>query len=249
MRATKNDRFFNLPFVAPQVGLEPTPLRLTAGCSDIELLRNIGGKLALSLLESGDDLLSRAVSSQVPSTLKGLTSVFGMGTGGTPSLLSPEMVSLPGLQVSKRLPKVTCILPLRYFSRFALRRFRRFPRFSRRSLLLRAACSFVSYSYRSACRTLTTAHFEVPSFSFFLPWSPKTSARPISNDNLHALPRFQRRPIYLLVFQGSHGNLILVVGFTLRCFQRLSRPYFASQLCPWQDNCCTSGTSTPVLSY
>ena len=87
------------------------------------------------------------------------------------------------------------------------------------------------------------------SLSFFLPWSLKTSARPISNDNLHALPRFQRRPIYLLVFQGSHGNLILVVGFTLRCFQRLSRPYFASQLCPWQDNCCTSGTSTPVLSY
>ena len=43
-----------------------------------------------------------------------------MGTGGTPSLLSPEMVSLPGLQVSKRLPKVTCMLPLRYSSRFAL---------------------------------------------------------------------------------------------------------------------------------
>ena len=98
-------------------------------------------------------------------------------------------------------------------------------------------------------RTLTTAHFQALSLSFFLPWSLKTSARPISNDNLHALPRFQRRPIYLLVFQGSHGNLILVVGFTLRCFQRLSRPYFASQLCPWQDNCCTSGTSTPVLSY
>ena len=122
-------------------------------------------------------------------------------------------------------------------------------RFCRRSFLLRAACSFVSYSYRSACRTLTTAHCEDLSFSFFLPWSLKTSARPISNDNLHTLPRFQRRPIYLLVFQGSHGNLILVVGFTLRCFQRLSRPYFASQLCPWQDNCCTSGTSTPVLSY
>ena len=102
---------------------------------------------------------------------------------------------------------------------------------------------------RSAGRTLTTAHFQSLSFSFFLPWSLKTSARPISNDNLHTLLRFQRRPIYLLVFQGSHGNLILVVGFTLRCFQRLSRPYFASQLCPWQDNCCTSGTSTPVLSY
>ena len=44
------------------------------------------------LLESGGDLLSRAVSSQVPSALKVLTSVFGMGTGGTPSPLPPEIV-------------------------------------------------------------------------------------------------------------------------------------------------------------
>ena len=120
-------------------------------------------------------------------------------------------------------------------------------------------CFRISFFFRSSSdlssdflqfpfRTLTTAHFRFPE-SFSSPWSLKTSARPISNDNLHTLPRFQRRPIYLLVFQGSHGNLILVVGFTLRCFQRLSRPYFASQLCPWQDNCCTSGTSTPVLSY
>ena len=33
---------------------------------------------------SGDDLLSHHKA--VPSALKGLTSVFGMGTGGTPSL-------------------------------------------------------------------------------------------------------------------------------------------------------------------
>ena len=44
-------------------------------------------------LESGGDLLSRTVTSQVPSALKGLTSVFGMGTGVTPSSLPPEMVS------------------------------------------------------------------------------------------------------------------------------------------------------------
>ena len=42
-------------------------------------------------MECGSDLLSRAVSSQVPSALKGLTSVFGMGTGGTLSPLSPEI--------------------------------------------------------------------------------------------------------------------------------------------------------------
>ena len=70
--------------MAPQVGLEPTTLRLTAECSAIELLR---------IMDSGGDLLSRAVTSQVPSALKGLTSVFGMGTGGTPSSLPPEMVS------------------------------------------------------------------------------------------------------------------------------------------------------------
>ena len=79
--------------MAPQVGLEPTTLRLTAECSAIELLRN---------MESGGDLLSRTVTSQVPSALKGLTSVFGMGTGVTPSLSPPEMVNSlmfqPGLE-------------------------------------------------------------------------------------------------------------------------------------------------------
>ena len=69
-------------YVAPQVGLEPTTPRLTAECSAIELLRNI---------ESGDDLSSRAVTSQVLSALRSLTSVFGMGTGGTFSPLSPEI--------------------------------------------------------------------------------------------------------------------------------------------------------------
>ena len=49
-----------------------------------------------SSLESGGDLLFRAVSSQVPSALKGLTSVFGMGTGGTPSPLPPEIVAFVG---------------------------------------------------------------------------------------------------------------------------------------------------------
>ena len=44
-------------------------------------------------MESGGDLLSRTVTSQVPSALKSLTSVFGMGTGGTSSSLPPEMVS------------------------------------------------------------------------------------------------------------------------------------------------------------
>ena len=43
-------------------------------------------------MESGDDLISRAVASQVPSARRVLTSVFGMGTGGTLEPLSPEIV-------------------------------------------------------------------------------------------------------------------------------------------------------------
>ena len=45
------------------------------------------------LMESGSVLSSRAVTSQVLSALKSLTSVFGMGTGGSSSPLPPEIVS------------------------------------------------------------------------------------------------------------------------------------------------------------
>src|SRR5438067_9547309 len=38
----------------------------------------------------GDDLLSQTVASPVPSALTGLTAVFGMGTGVSPSLWSPK---------------------------------------------------------------------------------------------------------------------------------------------------------------
>ena len=46
-------------------------------------------------MESGDAIISRAVASQVPSARGGLTSVFGMGTGGALQPLSPEIVVLP----------------------------------------------------------------------------------------------------------------------------------------------------------
>jgi hypothetical protein len=36
-------------------------------------------------LEAGGGLLSQGISPQVPSTLTGLTAVFGMGTGVAPS--------------------------------------------------------------------------------------------------------------------------------------------------------------------
>ena len=77
-------------------------------------------------MESGSDLSSRAVSSQVLSALKGLTSVFGMGTGGTPSSLPPEMVSYSVGRFVRLLASLTDrrIVPLfilhvkRYFALF-----------------------------------------------------------------------------------------------------------------------------------
>ena len=161
--------------------------------------------LGVFFLESGSDLLSRAVSSQVPSALKGLTSVFGMGTGGSLSPLPPEFlqVSYPENRTSK-LPS-SCLDQLNQFS-------------------------------------LWSHLFSIS----------RSSPRPIS------ISKLLRYRIYTAdlspgslpgVLLLSNGTLILEVGFTLRCLQRLSRPHFASQLCHWHDNCCTSDASTPVLSY
>ena len=66
------------------------------------------------------------------------------------------------------------------------------------------------------------------------------------------LPRFHIPPINQVVSLGSLGVLLpgtsyLRVGFPLRCFQRLSFPNIATQLCRWHDNWCTRGLSIPVL--
>ena len=45
------------------------------------------------------------------------------------------------------------------------------------------------------------------------------------------------------------GKSSIQVGFPLRCFQRLSLPYLATQLCSWQNNWYTRGMSNSVLSY
>src|ERR1043165_4309261 len=45
------------------------------------------------LFNAGNDLLSHTLSRAVQSALRGLTSVFGMGTGGTPAVWSPTAAS------------------------------------------------------------------------------------------------------------------------------------------------------------
>ena len=81
----------------------------------------------------------------------------------------------------------------------------------------------------------------------------RTSPRVISTGQLNMLPCVHLRPIddvvYIDPYPIKGGRTNLRGSFTLRCFQRLSRPYLATQLCRWHDNWCTRGTSIPVLSY
>ena len=73
--------------------------------------------------------------------------------------------------------------------------------------------------------------------------------RAISTGQLNALLHVHLRPIDVVVFHGSQGRPCFEGGFTLRCLQRLSCPFIATQHCRWHDNWSTSGTFTPVLSY
>ena len=73
-----------------------------------------------------------------------------------------------------------------------------------------------------------------------------------SINQLNTLPCLHLWPINVVVSHGSYlkrRKSHLEGGFALRCFQRLSRPYVATRLCPWQNNRCTRGMSIPVLSY
>ena len=121
------------------------------------------------------------------------------------------------------------------------------------------SCFFLPLGYRRICASLSAnpcfasgrfAASHICQRFFETLWS---SPRTISTGQLHTLLHFHLRPIYQVVFLGPYlmksERSHLRGSFTLRCFQRLSRPYIATQLCPWQDNWCTRGTSIPVLSY
>ena len=123
------------------------------------------------LLESGSDLLSRAVSSQVPSARRGLTSVFGMGTGGSLLPLPPEISRALSLAV-----RSTCLhidacsaLSLRRllcYSRihicFAFHASASALRFRFRSALLLSLCASATTLSRLPTRTPAPADFMRP---------------------------------------------------------------------------------------
>jgi len=66
---------------------------------------------------------------------------------------------------------------------------------------------------------------------------------------IRALRRLHLPPINLVFSKEAQTKPYLGDGFALRCFQRLSVLYLATQRCPWQDNWYTRGTSFPILSY
>ena len=161
--------------------------------------------------------------------------MFGMGTGGSLRLLSPEIVC--------------AFHSLRHFLRaFASRAPSKLHRSRVGSARSRSLFRFPSRNSR---------HFSFADPQSSLPLSPSW----LSDQALGRLvsPSFTRyrastddlstwsSPRGLTRFRD--GNSLLWVGFTLRCLQRLSSPHFASQLCRWHDNCCTRGASIPVLSY
>lgn len=64
-------------------------VKLSMDISEIEKPRDLLS-LGFSYLNLGNDLLSHSLTAAVSSALEGLTSVFEMGTGGTPPVRSPR---------------------------------------------------------------------------------------------------------------------------------------------------------------
>ena len=146
---------------------------------------------------TGNNLSSRAASSQVLSTRESLTAVFGMGTGGTSQPSSPDRTSS---QTFKTLQKKLLTYQLVFTH-----------------ILLNQALDGLVPVRSIHCCTYTPG------------LSTLSSTRRLTD----------------LCHERSH----LGVGFTLRCFQRLSCPDVATQRYAWRHNWYTIGPSTPVLSY
>ena len=68
--------------VLPPYFLLPTPYSLK--------MKKPSARLGFFIFNPGDDLLSHAVTRAVPWALEGLTTVFEMGTGGSPPVWPPE---------------------------------------------------------------------------------------------------------------------------------------------------------------
>ena len=115
----------------------------------------------------------------------------------------------------------------------------------------RAVLGLLTRGPRAACAGLS---FSAHAIAFFrkrmgIGNESNQDNRAISTGKLNALPHLHTRPINVVVYHGSQGRTRFEVGFSLRCLQRLSRPYIATLHCSWRHNSSTRGTFIPVLSY
>src|SRR5690606_39694905 len=174
---------------------------------------------------AGGDVLSHPVSRAVPSALRGLTAVFGMGTGVAPApwppASTPHFVLLMTNGGSRE----------RGFGKARLgRRSREYAQGDRPTVV---SCRH-SHPYGEGGEGQAT--------------------RAISTAWLSTLPCLHLPPIDVLVSNGPSeglrpGSAHLGEGFPLRCLQRFSRPNVATRRCLWPDSRHTRGPSVPVLSY
>ena len=195
-------------FLAPQTGLEPVTLRLTAACStDWAIEEYMWTAEAVHLCRHRPIFPGRRQPSIVGTGE--LNFRVRYGNGWTLTVISTDYQVLYHKSFQFAIP----------------------------------APSKLNKDWRSKAHT---------SLSLLVPYISWSSPRLISTSQLNALLHLHLWPINVIVSHGSYhfwGKSYLEGGFALRCFQRLSRPYLATQLCRWHDNWCTRGMSIPVLSY
>ena len=179
--------------------LELSTLRLTAACSTDWAKGQ--WKVATTY--------PPGVEAQVLSAWESLTSVFGMGTGGSSLLSSPPWYirSLPGRNIMAVTDQ--CFPPyLGYFF------FADFPPLRLNLAFLpqihnwTASPCQLSFLVKRHVREIIDLSFQDTFRSVLLNFTLRSSPRPISIGQLNALPHLHLRPIYLIVFKGSYYLMI-----------------------------------------
>ena len=156
-------------------------------------------------MKSGDDLSSRSVSRQVLSARESLTSVFGMGTGGSFLPLSPLWLYI---RLSPHTYKFLCVsfslLPFPDSVRFGPPDFvsetlsSSFPKTYNYTAIPLSKKALFHLSARKNYRIF------VKRFCEKLSSLSRSSPRPISIGQLNTLRHLHLRPINLVVFKGSY---------------------------------------------
>ena len=160
------------------------------------------------LAETGNFLSSQGVSTQVLSTSECLTTVFGMGTGGTIQASSPDiLLSLHISTFPQNYTEEKLVTNILYFMAASGQRL---PiNFALRAHFLGHLALHKRFARKQACGSLFIAYEAFtnqlhPPGSLLRCFSNKISPRHISTGPLHMLPRFYSQPICLVFFKVSY---------------------------------------------